>query len=233
MKFFLYILVLLCLFAQFLLAQISSENSSVEVISSQWTKTRQKADKSKDQSIVPAKSAGDSINRNFERNSRVNDPMGKIDPNTQTIEGRSEALEKIVQESRTPKTDPSEGFIYQTKIRNAGKSTIEILFWEYQFTERANPANVASRQFLCGINVKPNKEKELIVFSTLSPSPSISINSLEINNATLFDEKVLINRVEYSDGTIWQRKDWNYSAMKSSINHALETPWGNEMCRNL
>jgi hypothetical protein len=35
------------------------------------------------------------------------------------------------------------------------------VFWEYQFTDPANPGNVTRRQFLCGVNLKPDKEKEL------------------------------------------------------------------------
>jgi hypothetical protein len=46
-------------------------------------------------------------------------------------------------------------------------------------------------------------------------------------------EKVLINRVEYADGTIWQRRDWSFAAIRENYKRAIETPWGNEMCRSL
>ena len=118
-------------------------------------------------------------------------------------------------------------------MRNGGKNTIEILFWEYQFKELANPANIVSRQFLCGVNIKPGKEEELRVFSALSPSTVISVDSLGSKSENLFEEKILINRVEYADGSIWQRKDWSYTDMKPAINRALEIPWGMEMCRSL
>ena len=61
----------------------------------------------------------------------------------------------------------------------------------------------------------------------------ISAGSLEDKSGKLFEEKILINRVEYADGTIWQRKDWSYVELKPSIERALATPWGMEMCRNL
>ena len=123
--------------------------------------------------------------------------------------------------------------MYKAKIRNASQNTIEILFWEYQFTERANPANVTSRHFLCAVNIKPGKAQELSVFSASGPSSVVSIGSLEDKSGKLFEERVLINRVEYSDGTILQNTDWNYKNLKDSINRAIETPWGMEMCRNL
>ncbi|HVF48625.1 MAG TPA: hypothetical protein VNA19_00980, partial [Pyrinomonadaceae bacterium] len=110
---------------------------------------------------------------------------------------------------------------------------VEVLFWEYQFKESSNPANVVRRQFLCGVNIKPGKEKELRAFSLSGPSSTISIESLTKESKNLFEEKVVINRVEYADGSIWQRKGWNFTEMKSAIATATGTPWGAEMCRQL
>lgn len=230
---FLFVPILMLLISESLSGQIKSDNSPVEVLSSKWSKFRQKIEKPDNQTTVRAVPLSNRANRNFERNRRVNDPVGVPDPNAETIEGRSEALEKNVQQARSPKTVTVDGFLYQARIRNAGKSNIEVLFWEYQFKERANPANVSSRQFLCGVNIKPDKEQELSVFSTLSPSGVISAGSLEDKSGKLYEEKILINRVEYADGTIWQRKDWSYADLKPSIERALATPWATEMCRNL
>lgn len=214
--------------------QPKPEDYAVEVVSSKWSKYRQKINKSDNQATTPrVLPLSNRANRNFERNRRVNDPVGTPDPNAETIEGRSEALEKNVQESRNPKSVFVDGFLYQAKLRNTGKSTIEILFWEYRFSDRANPANASSRQFLCGVKLKPGKEQDLNIFSTFSPGGVISAEGLEDKNGELYDEKIVINRVEYSDGVIWQRKDWSYKEIKSSIERALSTPWGTEMCRNL
>ena len=225
--------ILMLLIAESLSGQVRTENSSVEVLSSKWSKFRQKIEKPDNQTTGRAQSLSNRANRNFERNRRVNDPVGTPDPNAETIEGRSAALEKTVQESRSPKSVFVDGFMYQARIRNAGKNTIEVLFWEYQFKELANPVNVASRHFLCGVNVKPGKELELSVFSTFSPGGVINAASLDDKSGKLFEEKILINRVEYADGTIWQRRDWSYAVLKPAIERALETPWGTEMCRSL
>jgi hypothetical protein len=172
-------------------------------------------------------------NKYFERTRRANVPAGEIDPNEFTIDGRRAALDKAMQESRTPKAKSIDGFNYQVKIRNSGSKVIEVLFWEYQFKETANPSNVVRRQFLCGVNIKPEREKELQAFSLLGPSNVISVGSLAKQPGNLFIEKVVINRVEYADGTILQRKGWNFAEMMPAIKHALGTPWGAEMCRNL
>lgn len=233
MKVFLFLSILMLLISQNLNGQNTSEDSLVEVLSSKWSRSRQRIETPDNQRVIPAESATAPGNRNLERNRRINDPVGTPDPKEKTIEARSAALEKSMQDSRSPKSKSVDGFIYQARIRNAGKNTIEILFWEYQFKERENPANVVSRQFLCGVKIKPDKEQELRVFSTFSPSSLISVDSLENKSGTLFEEKILINRIEYADGTIWQRQGWSYIEMKPAISRALETPWGMEMCRSL
>ena len=209
-----------------------ADGSQVMVLGSKWFKSRQVIEKLSTEGTAPA-AAMTSANKNFERIRRANDPAGVRDPNADTLDGRSAALEKTVQEARSPKVTPVDGFAYRVKIQNTGAKVIEVLFWEYQFKETSNPTTVARRQFLCGVNIKPNKDKELQAFSASGPSDVISAGSLANKSGNLFQEKVVINRVEYSDGSIWQRKDWDFSGVKSSIARAISTPWGTEMCRSL
>lgn len=209
-----------------------NDDSLVEVRAIKCSKSRLTIVNPDNTRVTPAP-AMIPANKNFERTRRVNDQAGAIDPNTETLDGRSAALEKIMQESRSPKNTPVDGFAYQIKLRNANKKAIEVMFWEYQFKELSNPENVVRRQFLCGVNIKPGKEQEVRAFSVLGPGDMISVDSLSNKSGKLFDEKVVINRVEYADGSIWQRKDWNYSEVGAAIKRALATPWGAEMCRSL
>ena len=210
----------------------ADDGSALVVLSSKWTRSHQKIETAAAGGTIPA-AAMIPANRNFERNRRINDPPAARDPNADTIDGRSAAIEKNVQESRTPKAKSVDGFAYQVKVRNAGEKAIDVLFWEYQFTESSNPSNVVRRQFLCGVQIKPKKDKELQAFSLAGPSDSISAETLGSKTASPYVEKIVINRVEYSDGSIWQRKSWDFTAVKASIARAIQTPWGMEMCRSL
>ena len=50
----------------------------------------------------------------------------------------------------------------------------------------------------------------------------------------VFLETVVINRVEYEDGSVWQRKDWNSNEIRLTYKRAVATPWNaGEMCRGL
>ena len=210
----------------------AGEGAPLNVLSAKWTKTQQKVEHPDTQAPGPAQ-AMIPANKINERNRRSNEPAGVRDPNEDTIDGRSAALDKIVRESRAPKSGTVEGYAYRVKVQNPTQKAVEVIFWEYQFEETANPSNLTRRQFLCGVQIKGGKERELQAFGGSGPAGVVSAESLAKGAANPFAERVRINRVEYADGTIWQRKDWSYAEVRASIQRAVSTPWGAEMCRAL
>lgn len=210
----------------------TADSPAVVVVSHKWTKSRQVPEKLEPvvtgpvRAVIPA-------NRNFERNRRANDPAGVRDPNLDTVDGRAAALEKIVQESRSPQPKAVDGYAYKIKVQNPSQRVVDIVFWEYQFIDLADPANVARRQFICPVVIRPGKAEEIRSFSLSGPSEVVTVDSLANKNQRQYQEKVVINRVEFADGTIWQRKDWNFAEVRLTFQRAVETPWGSEMCRGL
>ncbi|MEP6570694.1 MAG: hypothetical protein ABJC10_13065 [Acidobacteriota bacterium] len=207
---------------------ISNEGLPVSVVSFKWFKDRQVVER--ESASAPA-AAMIPQNKNFERNRRANAAGGERDPNLDTIDGRSAALEKAVRDSRAPK--PVEGFAYRAKVHNASEKAIEIIFWEYQFKESSAAAPLLRRQFLCGAAVKSGKDRELQAFSLSGPQDVVSVNILANKSGSPGNEQAIINRVEFADGSIWQRKDWNFGEVRLSYARAVATPWGAEMCRGL
>jgi hypothetical protein len=208
---------------------ISHEGNPVVVLSHKWFKDRQEVADTSAASLPAA--AMIPANKNFERNRRVTTAPAERDPNLDTIDGRSAALEKSVQESRAPK--PIDGFAYRAKIHNASSKVIETIFWEYQFQDGSNPATLARRQFLCAVSIKGQKDKELQAFSASGPASVVSVADLSSRSTNSPEERVVINRVEYTDGSIWQRKDWSFGEIRVGLARAAATPWGAEMCRGL
>ena len=210
----------------------TQETSSVAVVSYKWSKSRLVMKKTEPQYTAPAPGMIPQ-NKKWERDARVNNPTGAREPILDSTDGRSAAIEKNVQESLTPQPKPVDGFKYEVKVQNATAQGVDILFWEYQFIERANPQNVTRRQFLCAVNIKAGKEKEILAFSSAGSSEVVSVDTLAKNSANQFEEKVVINRVEYSDGSIWQRKDWKFGEIREGYRRATATPWSREICRGL
>jgi hypothetical protein len=230
MKTLLLLSLLLSLLVPFQGPVASSDASPLTVANFKWSRERRKVEAAAVEGDSPAR-AMIPQNRNFARNSRINDPQGVRDPNQDTLDGRSAAIDKSVAESRAPKAEPKDGYAYRIKVQNPTTKVVEIVFWEYQFHDPANPDLVARRQFLCGVNIPAGKGKDLEGFSLSGPSDVINVNTL--NSGASFKENVLINRVEYSDGSIWQRKAWNLAEVKGSYERVLREPWLPGMCKGL
>jgi hypothetical protein len=233
MKLLVLVPILLSLLVLFQNPATNTENSPLSVVSFKWAKVRHNVDAATNDGNVPPAQAMIPQNRNFARNARVNDPAGARDPNADTLDGRREAIDKSVQESRSTKPKTTDGFSYKIKVQNSGSQVIEIVFWEYQFHDPADPSLVARRQFLCGVNIPSEKSRELEAFSLSGPSEVVNVGALANNPAKPFKEAVLINRVEYADGTIWQRKDWSLAEVKASYERVLRERWVPGMCKGL
>ena len=208
------------------------DGSLMVVLGFKLTKGRKTIPKSEPTVAAPAPTVT-RADIDYEKSKRANDPVGIPDPRSYSVDARSAALEKVVQESRSAGSKTIEGFEHRVKIRNASTKVVEVLFWEYQLIESLNPANVMRRQFICGLEMKPKKEMEVQAFGVSNPAAVISVDTLAKSPDKPFQERVLINRVEYQDGSIWQRKDWKFAEVRSAIARAVSTPWGAEMCRSL
>ena len=221
---------LLSLFLSLLIPVQTPVDSPLAVNGFKWTRARRTVEAAAVEGNAPAR-AMIPQNRIFARNARANDPAGSRDPNADTIDGRSAALEKSVAESRAPKAEPMDGYLYRIKVQNTIKKEVEIVFWEYQFRDPANPDLVSRRQFLCGVNIPEGKSKELEGFSLSGPSDVVDVKTL--GSGAAFKENVVINRIEYTDGAIWQRKAWNLAEVKGSYERVLREPWRPGMCKGL
>ena len=224
------IFLLLSLLLSLLIPLQTPVDSPLTVTSFKWTRARRTIETPEVEGNAPAR-AMIPQNRIFARNQRANDPPGARDPNADTIDGRSAALEKSVAESRAPKAAPMDGYAYRIKVQNTIKKVVEVVFWEYQFRDPANPELVARRQFLCGVDIPEGKTKELEGFSLSGPSDVVDVKTLDSGAA--FKENVVINRIEYSDGAIWQRKAWNLAEVKGSYERVLREPWRPGTCKGL
>lgn len=218
---------LVLLFAPFCFSQ-----EPIPILRSQWKRVMIKAPKADVTAVGPVTpvSADTKYFQRKARDQRTDNPM---DPTTESMEGRSRQMDQAVKESRAAQADDVTGYTYTADIRNDTGSTVNIIFWEYKFTENARPSNVVRRQFICGLELKNGENKQLVVFSTHGPSDTIGVDSLAKANDKLFTEAVQINRIELSDGTIIQRDNWKFADVKEGVQRATSTPWANEICRAL
>ncbi len=208
----LFLLSLLLVSPLILQSQTGDEAAPVSVVSYKWFRDRQPIENAtSSESSRPAAEMNDT-NKTFERQKRANASAGDRDPNLDSVDSRSAALDRAVQDSR--EAQPVPGFSYVLKLQNTAGKSVEAVVVEYRFKETANPTNITRRQFACALKMKPAQSKDLRIFSLSGPSEVVDVKSLGKSSGTQFEESVFINRVEYADGSSWQRKDWSFDPSK-------------------
>lgn len=211
--------------------EASVDEAPVAVLSYRWSRDRRATESIDTSGPNTPQPAMIPQNKNFQRQARINEPAGVRDPNADTLDGRSAELDRITAESRQTKPQ-TDGFTYQAKVQNNSAKPVAVVFWEYQFREKGNPAILSRRQFVCLAKMKPAKTRDLEIFTLAAPSSVVSIKTLSKKSEPTFDESVIINRVEFEDGSNWQRKDWNYDDVKLTAKTASNAK-KQQMCRGL
>jgi hypothetical protein len=150
---------------------------------------------------------------------RRNEPTDAIknerDPNAEKLESRSASLDRLEEGLREPPR--VDGFTYEVKFQNLDTRQAQTIFWEYEFKENATQQNTSRHRFVCGVKIKPDKDKLIRVFSTLGPGTVIDVKNMPKGSGKQFDESVVIDRIDFEDGSVWQRKDWNFEEAKFAV----------------
>jgi len=95
-------------------------------------------------------------------------------------------------------------FIYKTRFKNNDKTAIVQLDWDYVFYERGTDNELGRQEFTSDEQIGPGKTKELVVTITSPPTRTVSVTSLNLEERNRFSEKIVLVRVKYADGRVWQ-----------------------------
>src|SRR5215218_187605 len=102
------------------------------------------------------------------------------------------------------KNPPRYYFIYKTKLKNNHTAEITQIDWDHVFYERGTENELGRQQFTSDEHIGPGKTKELTVTTTSPPTRTVSITSLNLEERERFSEKIILIRVQYADGRVWQ-----------------------------
>ena len=128
--------------------------------------------------------------------------------------GGSAEVDKIKREARADaaniaakhKQPPSRYvFIYKTTVKNLSDKPIKSIDWDYVFFDSSNEIEIGRREFTSDEKISPGKSKELTVRITKPPTHTISVTALNTGERKSLTERVVIVRINYADGTSWQR----------------------------
>lgn len=168
----------------------TEQPTDVVVVSSSWKQYRERTDLNA--SITTAESY-------TQRRARIREEMRSDAARNLPGAVNSQRRSSPVPASPSASTG---GYQYRAVVKNNGGRTIKSISWEYQFIDPKTNEVVARHRFTSQRNIRNGESKDLEAFSISPPTKVISVESLQSGGS--FNEKVLLTRIEYTDGTTWQ-----------------------------
>jgi len=95
-------------------------------------------------------------------------------------------------------------FVYKTTIKNISTKTIKLIDWDYVFRDKSTDTELNRQQFTSEEKIAPGKAKELTVVISKPPTQTVSVTSLNTSERDSLKGEVVLVRIEFTDGTVWQ-----------------------------
>lgn len=133
-----------------------------------------------------------------QRQQKINDLQNKI-------RGRgAEALEPPPPHTKQTKESAPLGavttYVYRAKVKNTGAKTIRLIDWGYIFLDPDTRQEVGRHLYTAKVKLRPGQDNELVGRSAKPQTSTVSVK----NAGRELGEQVVIYRVEYDDGSVWQ-----------------------------
>ena len=135
---------------------------------------------------------------------RVSDAKRTNSPEASKLEKEAKTDAAIVQAANQSSKPPRYYFFYRASVKNASTKAITEIDWDYIFLDAATGDELDRRQFTSVQKIGPGKQKELTFQLPTPPTRRISVHALDKKERNGIDERVVIVRVKYADGSEWQ-----------------------------
>jgi len=135
---------------------------------------------------------------------RVSDAKRTNSPEASKLEKEAKADAAIVQAANQSSKPPRYYFFYRASVKNVSTKAITEIDWDYVFFDSVTGDELDRRQFTSVHNIGPGKQKELVFQLPSPPTRRISVHALDKKERSGMDERVVIVRVRYADGSEWQ-----------------------------
>jgi len=96
-------------------------------------------------------------------------------------------------------------YLYEVKVSNTGTKPIRAVVWEYVVSDPETRRELGNHLFLSKVEIAPGKSKKLTGLTESHPAQIVEAAKGEKQPRAQYAENVVIHRVEYADGTVWER----------------------------
>jgi len=100
---------------------------------------------------------------------------------------------------------PQTTYVYKAKVANNDTKKIHAVEWDYVFSDPATQTEVGRVRHRSDIKIQPGKTAALTGWSQSLPTRVVSITKTDKKLKEQYKEHVVILRIEYADGSIWER----------------------------
>ncbi|HEX8129380.1 MAG TPA: hypothetical protein VF527_09785 [Pyrinomonadaceae bacterium] len=99
---------------------------------------------------------------------------------------------------------PTATYVYQVKLRNTGTKTIRAVDWGYIFTDPETQQEVGRHRYSNKVKIRPGQNNGMVGRTSSPPTYIVNVKNVGKEPGKKLSEQVVIYRVEYEDGTVWQ-----------------------------
>jgi len=138
-------------------------------------------------------------------------------PDNRDLGSRRADLRTMEKKAAVSADKPVENYQLRLELKNTGANIVKSLIWEFRPT--AGPDDYQPKQYLCALQVKPNEKKILDIWTPYVP---VKVISAAERKDALKDGAVVINQIEYADGSVWKKRGWNYRLPAGSLQKLTE-----------
>jgi hypothetical protein len=137
---------------------------------------------------------------------RVSDAKRSNSPDVGKLEKEAKTDAAIVANENQNSAPPRYYFMYRASMKNLSSKQIKEIDWDYIFVDAATGEELGRRQFTSVQSIGPGKQKELTFTLPTPPTRRVSVYALDKKERLGIAEKVIIVRVTYADGSVWELK---------------------------
>jgi hypothetical protein len=112
---------------------------------------------------------------------------------------------EVYSSGKEPPAGPEVNYLYEATVKNTSAKSIKALVWEYRVYDAQTNVEVGRHRFSDTSKIRAGKSANLIAYSS---TPAVSVVSVPRSGKEWrehYAERVVISRIEYEDGTFWQR----------------------------
>ena len=102
-------------------------------------------------------------------------------------------------------TASDKGYEYKVLVRNTTAKTVTTVKWTYIYKDPVTRTELVRQTFESKVKIGPRSQKEVVEYSDSSPPLVVSAQTRTDDKGSGWDESVVIESVQFKDGSVWDR----------------------------